>query len=404
MRFVFFCHPAFMASQSMPRFARMLGAWVASRGHEVTYWQPGSHCHDLARRLGWRAFATKWAGYIDQYLIFPWQVRWRLRHQPSDTLFVFCDQALGPWVPLVKHRPHVIHAHDLLALRSALGLIPENPVSLTGRLYQRYIRQGFRQGRNFICVSQRTRDDLQRFGGVAGAAMQVVYNGLNHPYKRVPAPAARAALRKAGLPDVEDGLLLHVGGGQWYKNTAGVIRLYGAYARRVSTALPLWMISPLPTSQAVEDALRDLPAHAQVRFFQGIDNAALEALYSLSAVMLFPSLAEGFGWPLVEAQASGCAVLTSDDSPMNEVAGPHAHYLPVLKPDTDANAWAEQGGALLVQLTLDPDHMGTEALAQRMAWAARFTATQAMEGYWSAYLAVLAREVGGLPEGAGSAA
>ena len=42
--------------------------------------------------------------------------------------------------------------------------------------------------------------------------------------------------------------------------------------------------------------------------------------------LFFPSLAEGFGWPIIEAQACGCRVLTSGAAPMNEVGGDAAFY------------------------------------------------------------------------------
>ena len=53
----------------------------------------------------------------------------------------------------------------------------------------------------------------------------------------------------------------------------------------------------------------------------------LRSLYSGAAALLFPSLYEGFGWPLIEAQSCGCPVITSNRSPMTEVAGSAALYI-----------------------------------------------------------------------------
>lgn len=386
MKFVFFCHPPFMRSQSMPRFARMIGEAVRARGHEVAYWAPQAVTHKWLAHTRW----AKWAGYIDQYLIFPLQVRAWLLAQQRDTLFVFCDQALGPWVPLVKHRPHVVHAHDLLALRSALGQIPQNPTSATGRLYQRYIRRGFQQAQHFISVSRRTQTDLVTHGHVSPKTSEVVYNGLNYPYKPTPHDQAMAALAKAGLPASGGQMILHVGGGQWYKNTAGVIHIYAQYARRHAHPLPLWMISPKPSSPAVVQALAGVPPEGRVLFFQGIDNAAMQAAYSVARAFLFPSLAEGFGWPIVEAQACGCPVITTDDSPMNEIAGPLASYLPILGPHDDVQAWAVHGADVLEQV-LGANPADEPARRQaRIEWAAQFTTQRAIEGYMGVYQAVMA--------------
>lgn len=391
MKFVLFCHPDFMQSESMPKFANMIGEAMQTKGHEVAYWAPRGRIFRLFDGARWKTWSrlAKWGGYLDQYLIFPLQVRLRLPWQSRNTLFVFCDQALGPWVPLVQHRPHVVHAHDLLALRSALGLIPQNPTSRSGQLYQRYIRRGFQQARHFISVSKRTQDDLTEFGQVRPETAHVVHNGLNHSYHRVDPLLARTRLQSAGLPVPEEGMLLHVGGSAWYKNTVGIIELYGAYARRHARPLPLWMISPTQSKPDVQAALAKLPPQAQVHFFRGLNNDTLEAAYSLAKAFIFPSLAEGFGWPLVEAHACGCPVLTTDDAPMNEIAGPLAHYLPLREGEDVDGVWATQGANALDAMLQVPGERQEELIAQRMQWAAQFTTERAIEAYYAIYRSVI---------------
>ena len=209
MKIVIFTHPAFHVSQSMPRYAKMLGNGMESRGHEVEFW--------TAEKFFCRVISPftikKWLGYIDQYLIFPLQVKIRLRKYTPETLFVFADQALGPWVPLVSKRAHIIHCHDFLAQRSAFGEMPENPVSLTGKTYQALIRNGFRKGKNFISVSKKTREDLHEFLKFPPYFSKVVYNGLNFPFKPLnPCEARNLLSEKTGL-ELISGYILHVGGG-----------------------------------------------------------------------------------------------------------------------------------------------------------------------------------------------
>jgi glycosyltransferase involved in cell wall biosynthesis len=384
MKLVMFCHPDFASSQSMPRFAKMLKASYESRGHQVEVWSPRAKFYQwfLGSRL------AKWGGYVDQYLLFPYRVRKRLKTTSADTFFVFCDQALGPWVPLVKDRPHVVHVHDLLALRSALGEVPENPTSITGRIYQRYIRRGFQQARHFISISRKSRDDLHRYGGVNAVTSEVVYNGLNFPYAPMPQDKAQQVLRAAGLPVAEEGMLLHVSGGQWYKNQIGLIQLYSQYAVRVEKPLPLWCISPEPNAR-VRLAVSKVPPTGRVFFFSRLDNGTLQAAYSSARVFLLPSLAEGFGWPLVEAQACGCPVVTTDEAPMNEVAGEAARYLPRLQIDTDVAAWASGGAAVLQELlSLDPAER-ERLVARGHVWSKRFDTGRAIEGYLAIYHRVL---------------
>ncbi|MDT9189897.1 MAG: glycosyltransferase, partial [Limnospira sp. PMC 894.15] len=66
------------------------------------------------------------------------------------------------------------------------------------------------------------------------------------------------------------------------------------------------------------------------------DNEDLRALYSAAIALLFPSLQEGFGWPIIEAQACGCPVFTSHIPPMTEVGGDVAIYIDPKNPQESA--------------------------------------------------------------------
>jgi glycosyltransferase involved in cell wall biosynthesis len=369
----------------MPRFAQLLISSYEARGHEVTVLSPAACFHRLAARTRF----AKWAGYIDQYLMFPAGIRRLLTRMPGDTLFVFCDQALGPWVPLVKNRPHVVHTHDLLALRSALGDIVENPTGFTGRIYQRYIRRGFRQARHFISVSRKTRDDLQKFGKVRAISSDVVYNGLNFPFAPMSRETALQILTSAGFPQSPNGCILHVGGNQWYKNLAGVIAIYAQYCAKERDPLPLWCISPRPTRALAIAELAKVGARGKVEFFQHVSSATLQAAYSYAHALLFPSFAEGFGWPLIEAQACGCPVITTGEPPMTEVGGEAALYISRLQSGDDIDSWAAQGADTLIKLLSEPEEDHADRRARSLAWAATFDHDRAVDGYLRIYQGIL---------------
>jgi len=119
MKIVLFTHPNFFNSQSMPRYANFIYKEMGKRGHEINIWTPKAFFYNFSKHKTFQ----KWLGYIDQYLLFPVVVRKRIKTCTNDTLFVFADQALGPWVPLVKNKPHVVHCHDFMALRSAIDKV-----------------------------------------------------------------------------------------------------------------------------------------------------------------------------------------------------------------------------------------------------------------------------------------
>jgi glycosyltransferase involved in cell wall biosynthesis len=388
MQIVLLTHPAFVHSQSMPRFARMLQQAFTARGYSVKLWVPRPYLH----RVMPTGTLSKWAGYVDQYLIFPLWLRGAVNREPADTLFVLADQALGPWVPYLSHRPMVVHVHDLLALRSALGDVPENPTGPSGRIYQRYIRWGFEQASHFICISRRTLQDLKRFASVRARTMEVVYNGLNYPFEPTPPANAVQILKAAGHDASECGFLLHVSGNQWYKNVAGVIKLYAHYASAHEAPLTLWLVG-VHLTPTVQSALDTVPLQGQVNFVQGLTSVELQAAYSLARVFLFPSLAEGFGWPIAEAQACGCPVITTNDTPMNEIGGPESRYLPRLDKSMNAEIWAQEGAMVLGSLLDVNEEERQRRSSSCVKWAQNFHAEAAIDGYLNVYKAVMDLEL-----------
>ncbi|AHM62217.1 mannosyltransferase [Flammeovirgaceae bacterium 311] len=336
MNLVFFTHPSFFGSNSMPRFTQMLALGMKERGHHVELWSP----HPLFVRVPFPSGMKKWLGYIDQFIVFPEEVRKRLKKCARDTLYIFTDQALGLWVPLVSDRPHVIHCHDFLAQQSALGQFEENPTGWTGRQYQSLIRRGYSKGKHFISVSNKTREDLHHFLPVFPTCSEVVYNGLNQKIEPQSPELARSILGDEISINLSDGYLLHVGGNQWYKNRTGVIEIYNAWRMWSGKALPLLMIGMQPSDNIQKERTQS-PFREDIHFLTGVPDRSVLLAYSGASVFLFPSLAEGFGWPIAEAMAAGCPVITTDEAPMNDVAGKAGFLIPrrPLK-DYKIEAWA----------------------------------------------------------------
>jgi glycosyltransferase involved in cell wall biosynthesis len=71
--------------------------------------------------------------------------------------------------------------------------------------------------------------------------------------------------------------------------------------------------------------------------------------YIGASVLLFPSLAEGFGWPIAEAMASGCIVVTTQEAPMTEIGADTVKYIPR---QSDSIADWQNSCALILEQTL----------------------------------------------------
>ncbi|HEY0825756.1 MAG TPA: glycosyltransferase family 1 protein [Ramlibacter sp.] len=203
--------------------------------------------------------------------------------------------------PLRSPIPFAFTIHDLVHLR-----VPAESSALRRLYYASIVRPATRRAWRVLTVSEHSRRDILEWAGLPPEAVHVVGNGVSPVF--VPAAGGRAA-RAA--------YLLHVGRRAGHKNIGMLLRAFAA--SRSSRALRL-VFTGEP-----DDATRAMAAEAgiagRVDFAGPVDDPALLALYQRAVALVFPSLHEGFGLPIVEAMATGTPVVTSSATSMPEVAG-----------------------------------------------------------------------------------
>jgi glycosyltransferase involved in cell wall biosynthesis len=265
----------------------------------------------------------KWIGYIDKFLLFPVYlskiVKW------ADIIHI-CDHANSVYIPFLKGKPHVITCHDMIAIRSALGEIAEVQTSITGKVYQRWILRSLCKASKIVCVSQNTANDLIKITGLPRCRISIASMSLNYDYRPMEPNQAHSRLHRLGLdPDIP--FFLHVGGNSWYKNREGVLRIF-RYVKKMDGYKSYRMVmvgNPFTAEQ--KSLIAELKISAHVLVITDVSCEDLRALYSMAKALVFPSLYEGFGWPIIEAQACGCPVFTTDRNPMNQTGGSAAIYI-----------------------------------------------------------------------------
>jgi glycosyltransferase involved in cell wall biosynthesis len=207
----------------------------------------------------------------------------------------------------------------------------------------------------------------------------VVHSGQNFDFYPVGTGECDAVRRRFGLG--LEPYFLHVGQNHHRKNRTYLFQLLAALiAHRPALPNRLVLVGS-PLSPGEVSVINACGVAGRISALGKVDGDDLRALYSGAQAMIFPSLLEGFGWPIIEAQACGCPVITSDRPPMNDIGGDAAIYIDPL----DHRSGAEKIIAALSSLA------GRREASLRNA--SRFTTERMMGEYLFAYRA--AREAMG---------
>ena len=372
--------------RSMQRFADMLHSELTAEGVDVQTWRPPAYVGGRAPARG----LGKWLGYVDKYVLYPPRLRSGARHHAgTPTVVHVCDHSNAMYVPWLRRIPHVVTCHDLIAVRAALGEFPAERTRWSGRRLQQMIRRGLRQADRIVCDSDATRRDAQRI--IRQDEYAVIHPGVSPIFTRVQAdealkhmePMRPATCDPATWGRIVSGpYLLHVGGNQWYKNRPGLLDTYAALVDLVPGAPPLVIVGK-PLSRELTLAIAARSLQRQVVALPAIGDRELAAVYSRAALLLFPSLAEGFGWPVLEAMACGCRVVTSSRAPMTEVGGDAATYIDPENP---------KSAAAVVQTVLrEPEAERRTRTHEGLSRASRFNSRAMAHAYLSVYHAAVDR-------------
>ena len=303
--------------QSMIRFAQLLARSYKYKGHRVKLVQPPV---SVTRLPGLPNVARKYLAYIDKLVLFP---LWLLFRARSFDLVHIADHSNAFYSFCVPPRRCIVICHDLLAIRGAMGdASAACEASAFGLWLQRLIMAGLRRPAGVSFTSQATSDDFQRLiGRLPGQRHAVIHNPLNAPFKPDPDPFALPRAEQAQLPSRP--FLLMVGSALPRKNRALSLRVL----ELLGDSSPYQVVFAGEALTPDERAFADKhPLGDRLLSIVGPSHGLLNVLYGQAHALLFPSFSEGFGWPLIEAQASGCPVIASTTTSIPEVAGAGALY------------------------------------------------------------------------------
>lgn len=258
--------------------------------------------------------------------------------------------------PLHSPIPFAFTVHDLIHLQ-----VPGESSALRRLYYASVVRPATRKAQRILTVSQFSRQQIVEWSGVAAEKVIVVGNGVSQVFSPGAPPVGRP-----------QPYLLHVGRRASHKNIPRLLQAFAASRAGAGLGLVFTGETDADTMQVV--AALGLAAH--VSFAGEVSDAQLADLYRGALALVFPSLHEGFGLPIIEAMACGTPVITSGVTSTAEVAG-EGNALLVDPADVDALRAAidqvSEDAALREQLrargVLRARDFTWEAVAQRVQQA-----------------------------------
>lgn len=268
-----------------------------------------------------------------------------LREPPSADIFHALNQRVD-----AKAKRTVCTFHDLFVMTGKYSS-PEFCARFTAQAREAADRSDL-----IIAVSNFTALQVKFLLGIEASRVCVIHHGV-----RPPLAAAKQ----------RENIVLSVGAIQRRKNIARLVKAFEGVPASWRLAL-----AGAPDGYGAPEELRALeesPARSRIDVLGYVTAAQLESLYNRARIFAFPSLAEGFGMPVLEAMAHGVPVLTSACSAMPEVAGDAAL---LVDPFSIGDA--------LVRLAED-EALREDLIRRGFERVKQFTWEAAVEKTWQAY-------------------
>ncbi|MGM3307622.1 glycosyltransferase family 4 protein [Anabaena sp. WFMT] len=207
-----------------------------------------------------------------------------------------------PEAPLYSNCRFIVMSHDMIPLRFPKPFSPLTP-------YHRYYTpQVFKQAQHIICNSEATAKDITDFYQIPTS-------------KITPIPLAhdRTHFRLLNLPT--SNYFLYIGRQDPYKNLQRLITSFAALPNERD--YELWLAGPTDKryTPLLQAQVEELGITHRVKFLNYVPYSELPKIINQAIALVFPSLWEGFGFPVLEAMACGTPVITSNVSSLPEVAG-----------------------------------------------------------------------------------
>jgi glycosyltransferase involved in cell wall biosynthesis len=213
--------------------------------------------------------------------------------------------------------PSVLTVHDLIFLR-----YPNYYKKIDQILYRYLTIHSCREATKIIAISHQTKTDLIDLLGIDPGKIEVIHQSCSNDFYIKVEESLKVAIRqKFNLPKK---FILCVGTIEQRKNQLAILK--GIVQENLD--IPVVILGkPTKYITQLDEFIAKSNLQKQIVFLHKTSLSELQAIYQMAEIMVYPSFYEGFGLPVLEAQASGCPVITSNISSLPEAGGDGAIYV-----------------------------------------------------------------------------
>lgn len=239
-----------------------------------------------------------------------------LAAERADVLFF---PAIYSWVPVPSRTPSVVTLHDAIPERFPRLVFPTRANELLWRAKSKAARVS---AARILTVSQASAKELMAVLGVPAHRIDITSEAADPVFQRRDGISRRDVLAEVGLD--AGPFLLYVGGFNAHKNVPVLLEAFAGLQEPVRLVLVGdtsggGFHDDIPSIRRWIEARPELAGRVALPGWLTDDD--LVNLYSTASALVIPSLAEGFGLPVIEAMACGCPVICSNRTSLPEVVG-----------------------------------------------------------------------------------
>ncbi|TDO97069.1 glycosyltransferase family 4 protein [Flavobacterium sp. 245] len=285
---------------------------------------------EVFRKLGFnKPILIKWLAYSDKFLLFPIELFF-IRSLNFVLLkkvnYHICDHSNAFYLNFLPKNKTIITCHDVLAIRAGLGFAGTYcSATKSGEILQKIILKALSGANKLVAVSEFTLNQLIEIDTKPDIKKKwiCIHNALSEKF--VPLPEDQIKEELSDFERLKDkAFILHVGSDLERKNRKLLIQMIYELQNDWDGLL---VLAGEALNVSLLELVKKLNVSDRVVQINNPNDKEVIALYSICEAMIFPSYSEGFGWPIIEAQACGAPVITSNKAPMmSEVGGNAALY------------------------------------------------------------------------------